>query len=208
MKKIREPEMPSVWEPGHINDSFRLHRIDDLLFENEECQQDLSMLEFHRCMFRHISFTEEMSSCLFADCVFDHCDFSNVSLSQTVARRTQFLHCRMTGTEWINSTCEDMVVRGSHGMYANFSSSKMKRCLFTQSNFEEGAFSMCKWSDVQFEECNMRKVELVDSPLKNMDFSSCQLDGFVVRLEDLKGVILNADQALACTALLGIRVKE
>ncbi len=208
MKKIVEPDIPSVLQEGSINDEFESHRIDMMKYENDICTQDLSMHEFHGCVFHNITFTEDMESCLFADCLFDHCDFSNAHASQMVVRRAYFVNCRMTGTEFIRSTIEDMRVKGCHGMYINFSSSKMKRVSFQESNLSEGAFSMCKWSDVLFDDCDLRKAELVQSSLSKIDLSTCQIDGFVVRMEDLKGVIMSEDQALACTRFLGIEIKH
>ena len=72
----------------------------------------------------------------------------------------------------------------------------------------EGSLSMCTMDNVLFEHTDFSECEFAHTKLKDIDLSSCELDGFAVTPEDLKGVIVNEEQAVACAKLLGIVVKN
>jgi hypothetical protein len=44
--------------------------------------------------------------------------------------------------------------------------------------------------------------------LKGIDFSSCELDGFAARVEDVRGAVVSTAQAISLTSLLGLVIKE
>jgi hypothetical protein len=58
--------------------------------------------------------------------------------------------------------------------------------------------------------CKLQDIELYDAKLKNVDFRGSQIEGLKAHPKDLKGAIVDYQQALEMTeyfaSLLGIRV--
>ena len=66
---------------------------------------------------------------------------------------------------------------------------------------------MCKIDNMATEECDFKRAEFYDTKLKNLDFTRCNISNIVVEANDIKGVIVNEEQAIAFAKLLGIVVK-
>ena len=50
--------------------------------------------------------------------------------------------------------------------------------------------------NTKFNECDLYKAQMFRTNLKDIDFSTCNIDGIVVEREDLKGIIVNQFQAV------------
>ena len=206
-KAVTEPQFYGEPEKTQLR-NIRGLRTDSAAFSGEECTQPLFSHEFYECTFTGVTFRERMSGCLFADVIFDHCDFSNIDLNETVCRRVKFISCRMTGTEWIRSSFQDTVFIGCHCGYANFYGAKWKYCILQDTRFSDAVLSGGKFNDLKISHCDFSRCEFAETKLKDLDFSDSVIDGFLVGPDSLPGVIMNSEQALACAALLGIRIKD
>ena len=87
---------------------------------------------------------------------------------------------------------------------ANFSDVKfqnvrVQNCLFRDTRI----FSSC-FKEVVFLYCMLDHTEFYKSALNGIDLSSSTLCGGRFCIEDLKGAIVNSEQALALAKLLGI----
>ncbi|NCB32752.1 MAG: pentapeptide repeat-containing protein [Erysipelotrichia bacterium] len=184
------------------------YRFEWLEFKDEECDRDLSDLEFHECSFRHISFVSNGRGTLFADVIFDHCDFSNRDFEESVFRRVQFSHCRLTGIDLTRCTFEDVEFDECEARYSAFGGSHFNRVLLNECVLVQAGFSSCRFEKMELHEDDFTEAEFVETKLKDMDFSDCMFQGIMVSPEDLKGIILNEEQALMCVKLLGVQVKQ
>lgn len=204
--KIHEPLYTSALLEGSLEEID--NRVENRIFNSGRTDRDLSSVNFNECTFRNISFRGSMRDCLFQDVTFDHCDMSNCNISESVFRRAKFITCRMMGTDMTSSSFSDVSMINCQCAYINLNSSKWKNSLISNSILCEGSFSMCTLQNTVFEHSDFSECEFAHTPLKGIDLSTCETDGFAVTAEDLKGVTVNAEQAIACAKLLGINVKE
>lgn len=207
MKKLSAPAMPEELTEETFNQEFT-EGAAALFFCDETRDRELTGSRFDECSFRNITFHHEMSRTLFADCIFDHCDFSNCDFNESVFRRCVFRSCRMTGTDFSWSRFNDAELTGCEASYANFSCSKFKVCRFSEVRCNESSFLSCTFDNMQIEQCGFVSAEFNDTKLKGLDFSDSDISDITVGLNELKGVTLNEEQALACARLLGIIVKR
>lgn len=61
--------------------------------------------------------------------------------------------------------------------------------------------------DINFEDTNFGSSEFLNTVLKGIDFSSCNISDIGVSPNDVKGIVVNVEQALMLISLLGIIVK-
>lgn len=202
----REPSFSFGLGEGKIKEAILENRSDNLLF-TEDIEEDLSLHSFHECRFDKLAFLSDGQGCEFADVIFDHCDFSNISFPETVCRRVEFHNCRLTGTDFTKSVLEDVMFDSCECSYANFSKAKFKRCSFQNTRFLEGGFSECSFMHMDIDSCDFTGAEFYAATMKGLDFSTSRIDGILVSANDLRGVIVNEEQAVACAKLFGIVVK-
>lgn len=206
-KKISNP---SFHETLHVDDINHLHayRIDNVLFENQECEDIHVQEEFYECKFENVTIHEQMKSCLFVDVIFEHCDLSNADFNECVFRRCTFNNCRMTGIDLTNTSCTDVQLNHCQCTLLNVSASKWNKAIWNHCIFVDGAFNMMKLKDVFVDTCNFSGCEIQDTSLSDIDLSTSNIENIMIVPECLKGVIVNQDQAIALAQLLGIRVKN
>ena len=66
----------------------------------------------------------------------------------------------------------------------------------------------CTFDDVRIGRCSFAQAEFTNSRLKGLDFSESDISGITVGINELKGAVMNTEQAVACARLMGIVVKE
>lgn len=205
--KNREPSFNGKLNLLPVNQINEEYRQDNFLFDSEECAKILDYKEFFECKFTKITFTKHIRRAMFTDVIFENCDFSNIDMRECVFHRVIFRKCRLTGTDFTRGTFEDVLVEKTQAQYACFSSSKIKNSGFIDDVLSDTGFSMCKIDNTATEECDFSRAEFYDTKLKNLDFTRCNISNIVVEASDIKGVIVNEEQAIAFAKLLGIVVK-
>lgn len=211
MKKetvIASPVFRSPLEQGSLKEIEEEERIEDRCFTGEEIAADISDESFFSCTFDNVIFTADQRGLLFTDVKFHHCDFSNIRLSETVMHRCVFDSCRFTGCDLSTSVFEDVICKDSILSYANFSGSKMNRFAIRDCQADHSAFSNCRFAHIFFQNTRFTEAEFLNTPLKDVDFSTCDIAGFSVNINQLRGAVMNEEQAAACAAMLGIRIKS
>ena len=66
---------------------------------------------------------------------------------------------------------------------------------------------MMKWKKVIFNDSNLSSSEFIQSKLKDIDLSSCNIEDIKVDINNLKGCSVNLEQALELSLLMGINIK-
>ena len=207
MKKIAEPSYSVELEKASVNTDFAELRHDGLLFEKEECEIPRYDEQFFVCRFKNIRFTKDLSGCQFVDVEFDHCDFSNCNLHESVFRRVRFNICRMMGSDFTMCRFQDVSILNAKADFVNFNGTKWKNAIWQGNDFSESSVSNAECKNIQISECNFTKTEFYHTPLKDLDVSTSNIDSIAVVPEDLKGCIVNEEQAIACARILGVIVK-
>lgn len=205
MKKIADP---SFTEECILSD-FRIEngtRVDSALFENEICDKKMEQIDFYECKMKHISFSG-MQSCSFVDVIFEHCDFSNIHMNECIFRRCEFINCKMTGTEFLGSRFTDVKLISSQCILANLSDTVWNYCIWKETSFREAYLHTCSFSKLKVDTCDFQFCEFYETPLADIDFTTSNINGIAVQPVNLKGMVINAMQAVALIEVFGIVVK-
>ena len=95
----------------------------------------------------------------------------------------------------------------SNASYANFTKANLKDVQWKQSILKEASFEEVKWKGNTFEQSDLRNVQFFRTSLDQIDFTTSQIEGIVVDRKDLKGAIVNIEQAIDLSKLLEIQIK-
>lgn len=202
--RIHEPSFSSAFIEGDLKEIG--DKIYNMSYTSGVISEDFCSVNFYECIFRGVSFKGKMKSCLFQDVIFEKCDFSNCDFSEGVFRRVRFDTCRMMGTDLSSSSFTDTVFHNGQCAYINLNGSKWKDCLMEGTLFCEGSLSMCTFRTTDVSHCDFSGCEFAHTPMKDFNLSSSEIEGIAVTPQDLKGAIINAEQAIACAKILGLKV--
>ena len=142
------------------------------------------------------------------DIIFDHCEFVNVHLNQCSLSRVHFISCRISGMELSQSLVQDTLFQLCKGHYCDFGGSTFKECAFDINDLTGSGFVQCDFKKTSFDKCILNSTEWFNTKLKELDFSSCEIENIAVSSDKLTGVVVNSSQALEFVKLLGLVVRD
>lgn len=153
-------------------------------------------VDFAGCTFRDVRFT----GCRFIRCTMDRawlnrCDFEDCS-----APGLSLLRARLAGVSW--SSCDLS--------YANLSETSIDRLRAVNTRLTEAALQRARLRHVTLEGCDLVRLDAFGTPLAGLDVSGCLFAAPVVSgdYRELRGLTVNAEQAIALAGLLGVTVTD
>ena len=63
-----------------------------------------------------------------------------------------------------------------------------------------------KLKNINFDDVNFKSVEIINTPLKDIDLSKSNIEGIKIDLNSLKGAIINTYQSIFLINLLNVKV--
>ena len=162
---------------------------------------------------------------VFRSCEFDGVDWSGSTFRDVVFRGCRFIRCNMEGC-WL-SRCDfvDCSAPGLNLLKARLSSVSFGSCDLSYANLSEGrigpmtacdtrlreaAFQGAKLGQIRLDGCDLTRVDVFKTSLSGVDVSRCTFAAPVVSgdYHELRGLTVNAEQALALSGLLGIQLAD
>lgn len=206
--KVQMPKISIVDEKDinyAITYGFNNLRITDSI---NAANVELKDITFDSCEFIKVDFTKFMfKNIYFLDSTFINCDFSNMDIDQTSIKRCIFKDCKMIGTNITNNSISDVIFENVSAKLINFCANKFQYILFKNSDFCESRMMSCISKECYIENCCFNKSEFFDNQLKGCDFSTSTIEEITVDLASIKEIIVNSEQAISLSRLLGIIIK-
>ena len=111
MKKSLKPIIKDDIKKISINSITNEDKIENYLFENEECIINFKNVEFNGCAFKNVSFNKcPIEDADFIDCAFESCDLSNIDIKEKLFLRCSFKNCSLVGASIIESSIKQNCV--------------------------------------------------------------------------------------------------
>ena len=205
-----KPETPRISE--YLTPVYEWPDEDELdcsLFEDLDLpNEDMHGREFNGCILRRCRLNNaDLRRASFVDVVFDHCDLSGVRMEDVVCQRVRFDNCRMTGADMISAVLRNTVIASGKADYLNLSGAKLDHVLMDHLNMQEAALEGCTLRQVEIKDCDLTRTTIAQTPMKGVDLRSDVLDGIIVGIGDLRGMIVTAEQAADLARLLGLVIR-
>lgn len=152
---------------------------------------------------------------VFRSCEFDSVDWSGSTFRDVVFRGCRFIRCNMEGC-WL-SRCDfvDCSAPGLNLLKARLSSVSFGSCDLSYANLSEGRIGPMTACDTRlreaaFQGAKLGQIRLDGCDLTRVDVSRCTFAAPVVSgdYHELRGLTVNAEQALALSGLLGIQLAD
>ncbi len=166
-------------------------------------------LTFRNCIFSGGFFIDcKFKSAQISDVRFENCDLSNVSFSGSAIHRTEFISCKLVGTNFGETTLGNVLMSDCNGHYINLSMAKMEQVKFQGCDFKGGSLHSNRFNGVAFEHCTLVESDFSHTSLKGINLSNSRIEGIQINIPDLKGARISTLQAMDLVSLLGIIIEE
>lgn len=179
------------------------------IIENKSiCDIENIKVSMDSCIFKNVDFFEcDFKKIDLVDVIFENCDLSNISFRDGSLYRVEFKNCKMIGSRLEDCTIKNVLFDNVLGKYMNLSFSKFKTVYIKESQFQNSVFQQATFEKIEFEETNLEESNFHQSSLKNIDFTTCNIDSIEVGIKEIEGCTLNTMQALDLTRLMKIKIK-
>ena len=208
---IFPPELPeNLLDTADLLDKLsREERVEECVFAGESyAGENLKGLDVLRSRFVRCDFSGcRLEQAGFRDVVFEACDFSNCDFTKAAFQRVVFQGCKLMGADFVEASLRHVRFCDVSGGYVNFADSKVLDTAFEKCRLPNTAFLRCRLT-ASFEMCVLQQSLFQQTPLKDIDLRTCQLQGIQITLPDIKGAVVTASQAADLAALLGLVIRE
>ena len=113
----------------------------------------------------------------------------------------------MTGIDLSACSFTDVKLIHCQCTLVNLNATKWNRTEWDSCMFVDGSLHSVQLKDVNVIDCDFSRCEIHQTSLSGIDLSSSNINGIAVLPENLKGVIVNQEQAIVLASLLGIVIK-
>lgn len=196
-----------------MDEIIRVIEQDEILYEKEYTGEVIEALDFNRIDLEEVRFIKcritgcDFSSCALKRVTFEQCDLSNCTWKNSYFRDCVLTECKGDGGNFSQSSFVNTSLQGGSYHYGNFSATLWDNSEIRSSECGDSFFSEVKFKKMVFDMVNLIRTDFFKTPLKGMDLSTCLIDGITVSdtFRELKGVKLNAEQAVVVAQLLGVK---
>lgn len=217
MMKLTEPNLPAalnaVPDPKRLFRDARTEERPITLFVCSAASLsncDLSRIEFSQSRFEQCKFLDcDFEGASLTDVLFEDCDFSGSNFSESYFRRCRFHSCKGMGVNFTDSRFSEVRLQNSNFQYAFFPTSKFNWFSIQSSDLSFTDFSECSLKHLELIEARLCGAVFGKTPLAGIDFRSSEISGIRVTAlsNELKGAVVNPQQAAELAGLLGLTIQ-
>ena len=209
---ILKPQIPKSLErldiannPIKDEDFFTMGIISESYVDGQRAEKVI----FENIVFENVVFTDSyFENIELTDVKFINCDLSNIDLRGAIIHRTEFIDCKIIGASFIDGTFRNVLFSNCNLNYSLFGFSDLKQVGFSQCLLNSADFQNSKFLNVRLRENIMKQIQLSGVELRDIDFSTCDIEGIGARIEDLSGAIIANTQAIVFAGLLGLKIRD
>lgn len=209
MKQLIAPILPTVLAPGDWDQFTDYDVLEDCHFQNQTILGSFHDIELKHCQLTNCDFSQadiHGMNCIHV--IFDHCDLSNFDFNNVAMHHVIFRNCKLMGMDCSMSSMKHVQILSCLGRFANFSFATIDYFLIQESDFTESVWNEVTWKHRNLSDSNFQQAEFLNTSLRELDVTSCEIAGIRVTTDSLVGVQVSALQAVSLTELFGIIVKE
>lgn len=134
------------------------------------------------------------------------CDLANAVWDEARLDRVQVRESRLTGLCLAEALVKDSSILSCEIAMANFRSSVFRKVRFSDCNLRGADFQRADLRQAVFERCDLRDVQMTFAKLDGTDFRGSRIEHMQVRIEDLRGAVVEPSQAAYLSGLMGLKI--
>ena len=202
------PDLPSEFSTALLANTEEIALEDSYLHDLGRPGLRADSLRLSGCLLEKVVLADaRLGSAVWKDVRLVGCDLANLRAHRMVLTRVELIDCRLTGLSASAIEWNDVLVRDSDLRYAQltagaFRASEFQRCDCTEADLQESDLSGCVFGG-----CNLSRADLNRARLKNTDLRTSDIETLQIGLNDVRGAIVDAPQAMVLARLLGLQIR-
>jgi uncharacterized protein YjbI with pentapeptide repeats len=209
MKRPAPPVLPKRSTPfvlTSLDDDATLAEV--AIIDSMLVAQQVQSVTIAEAIFKQTTFSNSHFRGLHAtDLRFESCDLTEVVFERADLRRVEFIGCRLIGFQAPQARCTDVLLKGCNGPGAQFWKSQWKTVRFENCVLSDAHFQEADLSGAVFSKCDLRNAKMAGAKLAGANLCGSKIEGLKVGVEELRGAIVDYDQAMSIVRLLGITIQ-
>ena len=205
----RQIPTPDETNAATLDDLLEERSFEDTTFTNLDLSnQRLPTLKGSNLLFDRVSFSNcEIATTRLSDVRFIRCDFSNAQLRSFEATRVEFIDCKLVGINALACRWQDVLLDHCDARFAQLSEGRIRRSEIRATQLREAALNRIDFEATRFTDVSLCQTELTNTKLSGLDLSTCDLEAITLHVEDLRGAIVSAAQAMQLARFLEVVIK-
>ncbi len=144
----------------------------------------------------------------FLDVVAERTDFSMIEWPSSKLTRVELRECRATGAKLLDGELTDVKFVACHLDYASFAKARLRQVTFEKCRLREADFSSADLAGTTFVDCEMEGVDFANAKFQAVDVSTSILGELRIGAGDVRGLVVNREQAVVLAQLFGLVVRD
>ena len=208
MSNQRKPILKTL-EPTTVTDLDDLDLDSALIDGATLAKQSSSRVHLDSARILNADWSEtKVRSLTWLDVECDHSQFALVEWPEANLTRVVLRDSRATGMRLESAEFQDVRFIGCHLDYASFTRSKFRRVTFQQCRLRDADFGGADLEGTVFSDCDLQGVTFIGAKLTGTEICTCSGKDIRVEAEDVRGLVVNSQQAAAFAKLFGLVVRE
>jgi uncharacterized protein YjbI with pentapeptide repeats len=209
-KQIKAPNMPKgELEKGLPEGSIhsRAYYAQVELSREDFAEQAAEHVSFDQALFEQVSMRKtHLKKVQVLDSRLVVCDLANAEWAEATLCRVELIGCHLTGFQCSEALIQDVLFKECSGSFAQFALATFKAVRFEHCDLSEVNFMEASFSGVSIVECDLHNADFSGTRLVGVDLRGCRIDGVRVGPDELKGAVIDPQQALAFVRGMGVIV--
>jgi uncharacterized protein YjbI with pentapeptide repeats len=206
---IRSPVLPKDLETRDVSSLEGL--------ELEKCRVDGCILDGQRS--QRVAFdgvrivsprlpTTKVEHLTWLDVLCERGDLSMLEWPAAKFTRVELRDCRLTGARVLEGEFDHVRIVSCQLDYASFSGARFRQVSFERCRLKAADFSGADVAGTSFVECDLEGIDLTGAKLAGADVSSSVLRDARVLPANVRGLVVNREQAAVLSQLFGLVVRD
>jgi uncharacterized protein YjbI with pentapeptide repeats len=141
------------------------------------------------------------------DVLCHRCDLSMTDWPGAKLTRVEVRECRITGAKFVGGELDHVRFVDCQLDYASFSLARFREVSFEACRFNEADLSGADLAGTSFIRCDLKGADFTGAKLQRADVSSSSLSEIRIGAGDVRGLVVNREQATVLAQLFGLVVR-
>jgi uncharacterized protein YjbI with pentapeptide repeats len=142
------------------------------------------------------------------DVLCERCDLSLIAWRGAKLTRVEARECRITGAKLHEGEFGDVRFVECQLDYASFSEARFRQVSFEACRLNEADFSGADLTGTSFLRCDLKGADFTGAKLHGADVSTSTLSDVRVGAGDVRGLVVNREQAATLSQLFGLVLRD
>ena len=150
----------------------------------------------------------KLADLMWLDVIVERCDLSMIEWAGPKLTRVEMRGCRVTGAKLHRGELDDVRFVECLLDYVSFAGARFRQVSFEACRLQEANFNGADVPGTSFVNCDLRGADFTGAKVQGADVSSSSLGEIHIGAGDVRGLVVNREQAAVLSQLMGLVLRD